>query len=87
MNYVVIHHMLQDVTEEMIQPHVKYLKELFNKGKLIITGPFLDKKGGGMFVIDVDSEEELMEIVNNDPAIKNGIAKSEVRPYKIVFRD
>ncbi len=40
-----------------------------------------------MFVIDVESEKELMEIVHNDPAIKNGISKSEVRPYKIVFHD
>ncbi|HSH51617.1 MAG TPA: YciI family protein [Bacteroidales bacterium] len=88
MNYVVIHHMLRkDVTEDMMQPHVEYLKELFNKGKLIITGPFLDEKRGGMFVIDVESEEELMDIVHNDPAIKHGISKSEVRPYKIVFRD
>jgi len=88
MNYVVIHHMLRkDVTEEMIQPHVEYLKELFTREKLIITGPFLDEKRGGMFVIDVESEEELMDIVNNDPAIKNGFAKSEIRPYKIVFHN
>jgi len=88
MNYVVIHHMLRkDVTAEMMQPHIEYLKELYTKGKLIITGPFLDEKRGGMFVIDVESEEELMDIVNNDPAIKNGFAKSEIRPYKIVFHN
>jgi len=75
------------VTAEMMQPHVEYLKELYTRGKLIITGPFLDEKRGGMFVIDVESEEELMDIVNNDPAIKNGFAKSEIRPYKIVFHN
>jgi len=75
------------VTAEMMQPHIEYLKELYTRGKLIITGPFLDEKRGGMFVIDVESEEELMDIVNNDPAIKNGFAKSEIRPYKIVFHN
>lgn len=60
MNYVIIHHFKRnDITDEMMKPHVAYLKELFDRGKLVITGPFLDHKKGGMFIIDVDSEDEL----------------------------
>jgi uncharacterized protein YciI len=76
----------KDVTGQMIQLHVDYLKELYHQGKLIVTGPFLDEKRGGMFILEVDHEDELMDIVNNDPAIKSGWSKSEIRPYKIVFR-
>jgi uncharacterized protein YciI len=67
-------------------PHVEYLKQLLDNGQLLITGPFLDKKKGGMFIVEVENEEELQKIVDNDPAIKDGISISEVRPYKIVFK-
>lgn len=87
MNYVVIHHFIKkNITQEMMIPHVDYLKGLFENGKLIITGPFLDEKRGGMFILEVTDEKELSEIVNNDPAITEGLANSEVRPYRIVFQ-
>lgn len=86
MNYVVIHHFTKEgITEEMMQPHVQYLKQLFDQGKLVITGPFIDQKRGGMFILDVADEDELKAIVENDPAILSGLATSELRPYKIVF--
>ena len=87
MIYVVIHHFIrEDITDDMMSPHVEYLRELLNKGKLVITGPFLDEKRGGMFILDVANEAELYDIVNNDPAITGGFSKSEIRPYKIVFQ-
>lgn len=87
MNFVVIQHFIKkDITEEMMKPHVEYLKELLDRGKLVITGPFLDEKQDGMYILDVENEEELHEIVNNDPAIINGLSESLIRPYKIVFQ-
>jgi uncharacterized protein len=85
-NYVVTHHFVKDhITEEMTRPHVDYLRTLFKEGKLLITGPFTDQKGGGMFILDVSDEDELHRIVDNDPAITSGISKAETRPYQIVF--
>jgi uncharacterized protein YciI len=46
----------------------------------------MDKKKGGMFIVEVENEEELKNIVENDPAIKSGFSSSEERPYKIVFK-
>ena len=84
MNYVVTHYLLKEgITKDMMQPHIKYLLGLFEKGKLIMTGPFTDEAAGGMFVLKVESEKEMNEIVNNDPAIMDGFARSEVRPYKM----
>ena len=86
MEYVVIHHFIEKgITEKMMEPHVEYLRNLLTQGKLVLTGPFLDEKRGGMFVLDVEDEEELDNIVGNDPAIVSSLAKSEIRPYKIVF--
>lgn len=87
MHYVITHHFVKDnITESDMTPHVEYLKQLLNKGLLLITGPFLDEKKGGMFIVEVENEEELQKIVENDPAIKDGISISEARPYKIVFK-
>lgn len=86
MNYVVTHYFLKEgITMDMMQAHIKYLLGLFEKGKLVMTGPFTDKEAGGMFVLEVESEEEMNEIVNNDPAILDGFARSEVRPYKMLM--
>ena len=86
MNFVVIHHFVKEnITREMMNPHVDYLNGLFLTDKLLITGPFTDEKRGGMFILEVNDEEELHEIVNNDPAIISGLARAEVRPYTIAF--
>jgi uncharacterized protein YciI len=87
MYFVITHHFVKEnITESDMTPHVQYLKQLLDNGKLIITGPFLDKRKGGMFIVEVDNEEELNSIVENDPAITSGFSTSEVRPYKIVFK-
>lgn len=87
MHYVVTHHFIKEnVSIKMMEPHLEYLKNLFQQNKLVITGPFTDSAGGGMFIIEVESEDELNHIVNNDPAIRDGIAKSEVRPYSIFLQ-
>ena len=87
MYYVITHHFVRDnITEKDMIPHVEYLKQLLDNGKLLITGPFLDKKKGGMFIVEVENEEELKKIVENDPAISGGFSISEERPYKIVFK-
>ncbi len=87
MYYVITHHFVKnDVKEEDMIPHVEYLRQLFSEGKLLITGPFTDEKQGGMFIIEVEDESELQKIIENDPAVKNGISVSEARPYKIFFK-
>lgn len=83
--FVILHATKGGLNEEVRGSHVEYLRNLLEEGKLIITGSFLDERRGGMFVLDVEDEKELSEIVNNDPAILSGLAKSKFRPYKILF--
>ena len=80
MNYVVIQHFLkEDETADMMKPHnIKYIQKQINEGKIVLTGPFIDEKRGGMFVLDVESEVELNEITNNDPAVVAGILHNEI---------
>lgn len=63
--------------------HVAYWMELMNKGKVIVFGPVSDPAGAfGMGVIEAESEEEVKNITDNDPASK--INRYEVYPMRAV---
>ncbi|MBV8390573.1 MAG: hypothetical protein JO080_12285 [Mucilaginibacter sp.] len=62
----------QDMTPEeraiMLQ-HVAYWTDLMNKGLVVVFGPVMDpKEVYGIGVVEVDSEEQLNELIKNDPA-------------------
>ena len=69
----------------MIEPHIEYIKMQIDNGKIIMSGPFIDEKRDGMFILDVENEEKLLEIISNDPAIISGLLENEVRKYKITY--
>jgi hypothetical protein len=66
----------------MVQ-HVAYWTELLKMGKVYAFGPVIDPKGiYGLGVVAVDSEQELKDMIANDPAEK--INKFEYFPMKAV---
>lgn len=62
----------QDMTAEeraIMMQHIAYWTELMNKGKVVVFGPVLDPAGiYGMGVVEAESEEVLIDFMNNDPA-------------------
>ena len=87
MNYAVIQRPVKEiVSREMIAPHIEYIKKQVDAGKIILSGPFTDEKRGGMYILDVEDENEMREIADNDPAIISGLMQNEVRKYSISFR-
>lgn len=51
-------------------------------GKLKIAGPFGDDGNWrGIFIFDVESEEEVKELIKNDPAIQAGRLSYEIHPW------
>lgn len=71
----------QDLTE-----HGRYMQKLFNKGKLILAGPFNDNSGGQV-IIQAYSEKEAITMMQNDPAVLKNIFKGELHPWHISFRN
>lgn len=61
-----------DMTDEekaIMQQHVAYWGDLMNKGMVVVYGPVMDPKGPyGMGVVEAESEEQLKELTQNDPA-------------------
>jgi uncharacterized protein YciI len=75
---------MSDNEKRIMQEHVQYWKKYMDKGMVHVFGPVLDPKGVyGLGVVSVDSEEQLNEFINNDPAAK--INKYEYYPMMAVI--
>jgi uncharacterized protein YciI len=76
----------QTMTEEeraIMMKHVAYWTEIMNQGKVLAFGPVLDPNEiYGLGIISVDNEQEVKELIANDPAGK--INKYEYFPMKAV---
>jgi uncharacterized protein YciI len=55
----------------IMKEHVGYWTGLMNKGKILAFGPVLDpKEVYGLGLVSVDSEQEVQDLIANDPAGK-----------------
>jgi hypothetical protein len=65
--------------------HVAYWAPYVNDGTVIVLGPVMDPKGGyGIAVVGVENEEQLNNLIANDPA--NGLNSYEVYPMRAVTK-
>ncbi|MBL0385796.1 hypothetical protein JJB07_03960 [Tumebacillus sp. ITR2] len=61
--------------------HFEYLKDLLEKGTLLLAGPCLDRTMG-ITVFKAESIEEARAIMENDPAVKLGVMSAELHEYR-----
>lgn len=73
--------------EDIVSRHFSELQKLHKEGKLILAGRTLnmDEKTFGIVILEVESEEEARNLMNNDPAISEGIMNAELFPYRIAL--
>jgi len=69
------------VVMEIQRKHLVNIDSLYYAGKLVLAGPFGDKKGGGIFILNADSMEEAINLCESDPAIQAGRLIFEIRPW------
>lgn len=67
---------------EIMSEHFVYLQEKLREGKLILAGPVTTGEFG-LSVVETESEEEAIDIMNNDPAVLNGIMTPTIYPYRV----
>lgn len=60
--------------------HAVYVQKYYNKGEVVLAGPFEDLTGGAI-VVDVENEDEVMNFVENDPTVMNGVFTYEVKRW------
>lgn len=62
--------------------HMAHIMQMAKDKKLVLAGPFMDNGDlRGIFVFNVASVEEAIELTNQDPAVKSGRLVMEIHPW------
>jgi uncharacterized protein YciI len=62
--------------------HMANIHKMADEGKLLIAGPFGDDGNWrGIFIFDAASEDEVIALLKNDPAIQAGRLSYEIHPW------
>ena len=72
---------------QTMEEHFNYLQQLTDQRILILAGRTLnvDEDTFGIAIIKVDSEDEAYIIMNNDPAVSQGVMNARLFPYRVAF--
>lgn len=72
---------------EVISSHFDYLKGLTDNGVAIFVGRTLttDESTFGLTIFEADSEVAARQIMNNDPAVIQGVMRAELYPFRLVM--
>jgi uncharacterized protein YciI len=70
--------------QDGLQAHVAHYRKLLDSGQLVMGGPHLDERSGGMMIPAAGlSEAEIKAFAADDPAVRSGVLIAEVRPWLI----
>jgi uncharacterized protein YciI len=69
----------------LLSAHYQYLKGLTEQGVVLLAGPTLvtDESNFGIIVFEAESDDAAHELMNNDPAVKNGVMRATLFPFRV----
>lgn len=67
---------------KVIDRHAEYLRSLCDRGKLVMAGPVEDARFG-LALLETDTEDQARQIMEKDPAVKEGLFTSELMPFRL----
>ena len=74
-----------DIRNKIINEHIKWIKKLNKKGIDIKSGFLVDEfktpGAGGLLIIEINSYKDALEIIKNDPMIKNNIVEWKLNEW------
>jgi uncharacterized protein YciI len=70
----------QELNAKVRPAHLAYINQLFQEGKVVMAGPFTDKRGG-MVIYRADTMEEAQRLAEADPAVSEGARTLELREW------
>ena len=74
-----------DFKNKIINEHINWIKKLIKKGIDIKSGFLVDefkKPGaGGLLIIEMNTYKDALEIIKNDPMIKNNIVEWKLNEW------
>jgi len=63
--------------------HFERLKRLHAEGTLLLAGPTLGPVNTGIAVFEAPDEAAARTIMEEDPTIRSGLARGELRPFRV----
>jgi uncharacterized protein YciI len=74
-----------DEEASIISEHFDYLKSLTERGVVLVFGRTQnnDRSTFGITIFRAESDDAARSIMNNDPAVKKGIMRAELFPYRV----
>ena len=73
---------LTTAEQAIMGQHLAYVKDLFDKGKIILGGAATDGSVG-VLIYRVDSAEEARQLFDHDPAVLGNVGYPELHPFRI----
>ena len=68
----------------LMQQHVRYTREAFDAGKVLIYGPVLASSGAfGVAILEMADTPEVQKFAEDDPSIKGGMNTYEFFPMQV----
>jgi len=69
----------------IMSDHFLYLKNLMQKGLILLAGPTLNNENPfGIIILNITSKKEAQRLLNHDPSIKQNIQQLvELEPFKV----
>jgi uncharacterized protein YciI len=73
--------------DRVVARHFAYLKSLTERGTVLLVGRTQnpDPTAFGIHILLSSSEEMARRIVDDDPAVRDGVMGAELYPYKIAL--
>ena len=74
---------------ELMPQHLAFLRQQMEARRFVVTGPLLGEGDDlvGISVIEAASAQEALELANEDPAVKAGRLRMEIRPVYLPSLD
>ena len=71
----------------VVAEHFAYLTRLRDEGTVLMAGRTLteDEHAFGIVVLEAADEEAARGLMNDDPAVREGVMTAEVYPYRIAL--
>ena len=75
----------KDIKKKIINEHLKWIKNLKRKGINIKSGFLVNRLkqpgAGGLLIIEIETYKDALEIIKNDPMIKNNIVEWQLNEW------
>ena len=71
----------------IVSLHFDYLSRLVDQAVVVLAGRTLttDERSFGIVILRAESDEVARSVVENDPAVKAGVMRAELYPYRIAL--